>query len=327
MLTRESIPLSSRYPKRLWIASYFLVLLAITLLPAPALPAGHENQPFWTEKSAFMEGDDLFVVGVATKARSFEEGRKQAFEQGKIELMNYAQVTSLEAQGLVIETQMTYEEPGPEGTVTVYRLLRVPAAKLVAIQGRLNEQARAQEHELEETRQELMALQRSLIEKQNVLEGHTTSLREKSQRIETQQRKVEDLLKQLAVKIPESAVSTKNGVQKPDSLMKQLKEAEAQLDAQERLLTEVSMRAESRIEQEHDGFIKKCKYLRHGMMKEEVRAIMGAPHDVYKHPLSQSWNYNGRTWGLSLDLSKTGILTRKSLVHPDGSGVDCGLPF
>ena len=144
-----------QYPIQLRLAVYSVVLLTLTFSPASALPAGHENQPFWTEKSAFMEGDDLFVVGVATKARSFEEGRKQAFEQGKIKLMNYAQITSLEAQGLVIETQMTYEEPNPEGTVTVYRLLRVPAAKLVAIRGRLNEQARAQEQSLEKTRQEL----------------------------------------------------------------------------------------------------------------------------------------------------------------------------
>ena len=68
---------------------------------------------------------------------------------------------------------MTYEEPSPDGTVTVYRLLRVPAAKLVAIQGRLNEQARGQEQAFEKTRQELIALQRSLIEQQNALEGHT----------------------------------------------------------------------------------------------------------------------------------------------------------
>lgn len=320
MLSRESILVNNHYPKRLWIAFYFVVLLAITLLPASALPAGHENQPFWTEKSAFMEGDDLFVVGVATKARSFEEGRKQAFEQGKIELMNYAQVTSLEAQGLVIETQMTYEEPNPEGTVTVYRLLRVPAAKLVAIQGRLKEQARGQEQALEKTKQELIALQRSLIEKQNALEGHTTSLQEKSQRIEVQQRQVEGLLKQFAAKIPGISAT---GSQTTDSLMKQMKEAESQLDEQERLLTEVSMRAKSRIEQESQGFIKKCKYLSYGMTKEEVRAIMGAPHDVYKYPLSQSWNYNGRTWGLQLTLSRTGILTKKSLAYPDERIADC----
>lgn len=315
-----------QYPMRLRLAAYSLVLLAIILLPASALPAGHENQPFWTEKSAFVEGDDLFVVGVATKARSVEEGRKQAFEQGKIELMNYAQVTSLEAQGLVIETQMTYEEPSPDGTVTVYRLLRVPAAKLVAIQGRLNEQARAQEQSLEKTRQELIALQRSLIEKQNELEGHTTSLREKSQRLEVQQRQVEGLLKQLAIKIPESTISATGGSRKPDSLMKQLKEAEAQLDAQEQLLTEISIRAKSRIDQEKEVYNKKCGYLRYGMTEEEVRAILGAPQTVTVTD-DRVWRYNGRTWGLKLHLSKSGILYQKNFVFPNGGGRDCDPRF
>lgn len=330
-----------QYPKGFWIVAYSVVLLAITLLPASALPAGHENQPFWAEKSAFVEGDDLFVVGVATKARSFEEGRKQAFEQGKIELMNYAQITSLEAQGLVIETQMTYEEPNPEGTVTVYRLLRVPAAKLVAIQGRLNEQARGQEQSLEKARQELIALQRSLIEKQNALEGHSTSLQEKSQRIEMQQRQVEGLLKQLAIKIPESTTSTKGGSRNPDSLMEQLKQAEAQLDAQERLLSEISLRAKSRITQEEHGFEKQCKYLHYGMTEEEVRAIMGTPHavnavtltditdNINRHSkrsisgIDHFWRYNGRTYGLRLALTKTGILIEKTFVLPGGGGLDC----
>jgi myosin heavy subunit len=313
-----------QYPKRLWIAAYSLVLLAITLMPASALPAGHENQPFWTEKSAFVEGDDLFVVGVATKARSFEEGRMQAFEQGKIELMNYAQITSLEAQGLVIETQMTYEEPSPDGTVTVYRLLRVPAAKLVAIQGRLNEQARAKEQSLEKTRQELSALQRSLIEKQNALEGHQTSLQEKSQRIQVQQRQLEGLLKQLAIKIPESTTSTTNGSQKTDSLMQQLKQAEAQLDAQEQLLREISARAQRRINQEYEGYRKKCEYLMIGMTEEEVRAVMGDPQTVkeriddrYRDPhVGHFWYYRGRSYGLTLSLGKTGILQEKSLLLP-----------
>lgn len=102
------------------------------------------NRPFWTEKSSFIEGDDLFVVGVASKARTVEEGRQQAFEQGRIELMNFAQVTSLEAQGFVIETQMTFEEANPDGTMTVYRLLRVPVLKLLAIQARIQDQTAAQ---------------------------------------------------------------------------------------------------------------------------------------------------------------------------------------
>lgn len=326
-----------KYPKRFWIMAYWVVLLSITLLPASAFPAGHENQPFWTEKSAFVEGDDLFVVGVATKARSFEEGRKQAFEQGKIELMNYAQITSLEAQGLVIETQMTYEEPNPEGTVTVYRLLRVPAVKLLAIQGRLNEQTRGQEQALDKTRQELIALQRSLIEKQNALEGHTTSLREKSQRIEAQQRQVEGLLKQLATKIPQSTVSATGSSQKPDSLMEQLKQAEAQLDAQERLLSEISMRAKSRIDQEREGYTKKCGHLISGMTEEEVRGITGAPEIVTKEVRSvyfrntdpesgHVWRWRSRTFGFAVLFDKDGLLSKASLVAPGPALWDCG-PF
>jgi hypothetical protein len=68
---------------------------------------------------------------------------------------------------------------------------------------------------------------------------------------------VEGLLKQLAAKIPGAAVSVTNGSQTTDSLMKQLKQAEAQLDEQERLLSEISLRAKSRIKRESDDFNKK----------------------------------------------------------------------
>jgi hypothetical protein len=117
----------------------FITEIIVTgiLLSVSIAWAGKEARPFWTEKSSFIEGEELFVVGVASKTRTVEEGRRQAFEQGKVELMNFAQITSLEAQGLVIETQMTFEESNADGTVTVYRLLRVPASKLVSIQARL----------------------------------------------------------------------------------------------------------------------------------------------------------------------------------------------
>ena len=68
------------------------------------------KRPFWTKQSSFVEGEDLFVVGMAPHAPTVEEGRKRAFENAKVELMNFAQVTDLEAKGLVIETQMTFEE-------------------------------------------------------------------------------------------------------------------------------------------------------------------------------------------------------------------------
>jgi hypothetical protein len=137
-------------------------LIAPTLSSAVAL---REHRPFWTEKSAYVEGDELFVVGIRSKARTAEEGRQQAFIQGKIELTNYAQISSLEAQGVVIETQMTYEEDNADGTVNVFRLLHVPIAKLVAIQGRLANQTQVQQQALDQARRELSQAQYSLHQK------------------------------------------------------------------------------------------------------------------------------------------------------------------
>jgi len=150
--------------------------LAIALIVVPLVLAGPGRRPFWTEKSTFIEGDDLFVVGVASNAKSMEEGRRQAFENGKVELMNFAQVTNLEAQGLVIETRVTYEESNSDGTVNVFRLLRVSATKLAAIQGRLQTQSRAQEETLEQTRRELAAVQDSLTRKQQDSESRARTM-------------------------------------------------------------------------------------------------------------------------------------------------------
>jgi hypothetical protein len=105
----------------------------LLLLLTPFVQADAGKRPFWTEKTAFLEGEDLYVVGVASHAQTTEEGRQHAFERGKIELMNYAQVTTLEARGLIIETQMTYEEVNEGGTVSVFRLLRVPVWRLLSI--------------------------------------------------------------------------------------------------------------------------------------------------------------------------------------------------
>ena len=178
--------------------------------------AAKDARPFWTEKSSFIEGEELFVVGVASKARTVEEGRRQAFEQGKVELMNFAQITSLEAQGLVIETQMTFEEPNADGTVTVYRLLRVPASKLVGIQGRLKEQSHAQEQAIEQSRKELAVIQQTLGEK--------------ATKLDQQQRQVEQMLQQINAKLQASSTPT-NRSERGGSLVDRLKDTDAKLDA------------------------------------------------------------------------------------------------
>jgi len=146
---------------------------------SPAYSA-RESRPFWTEKSSFIEGEDLLFVGVASRAQTVEEGRRQAFEQGKVELMNFAQITSAEAYGLVIETQMTFEEPNADGTMTVYRLFRVPLAKLLGIQGRLKAEGRVQAEVLDKSRKELEELQKTLIEKKTEWEQQRRSVEEMS---------------------------------------------------------------------------------------------------------------------------------------------------
>jgi hypothetical protein len=98
--------------------------------------ADPSTRPFWAEKTSFIEGEDLYVVGVASGMPTREQARQRAFEHGKIEVMNFAQVPNLKALGLVIETQMTYEEPNADGTITVFRLLRVPIEKILTLQRR-----------------------------------------------------------------------------------------------------------------------------------------------------------------------------------------------
>src|SRR5215470_13443241 len=80
-------------------------------------------RPFWTEKSSYVEGDLLYAVGVATNAKSLEEGRLASYKNGATEIGNFAQITDL--AGLTIETQMTFEEDNPDGSFNIFRLLKV----------------------------------------------------------------------------------------------------------------------------------------------------------------------------------------------------------
>lgn len=123
------------YCSQRFVITGVLVLISAVLWFSNAF-ATSQSRPFWTEKSAFIEGEDLFVVGIASKARTPEEGRRRAFEHGKIELMDFAQLTDIEGRGMFIETQMTYEEVNSDGTFTIFRLLRVPLERLMALQER-----------------------------------------------------------------------------------------------------------------------------------------------------------------------------------------------
>ncbi|MBU6483042.1 MAG: hypothetical protein KGS09_21195 [Nitrospirae bacterium] len=265
----------SRHKERQAISLIGFILTGILLSTSLAW-AAKDARPFWTEKSSFIEGEELFVVGVASKARTVEEGRRQAFEQGKIELMNFAQITSLEAQGLVVETQMTFEEPNADGTVTVYRLLRVPASKLVSIQGRLQAQSRDQEQAMEQSRKELAAIQQTLGEK--------------ATKLDQQQRQVEQMLQQINANLQSSSMST-NRSAPSKSLADQLKETGAKLDASEQELSRLSRQVQERVQSRSQ---KACRYVTSGMNPAEVKRLLGDPDGEkkgYSFEKGNTWAY------------------------------------
>ena len=100
----------------------FILTVIFTILTASISYAS--DRPFWTEQSSFTIGDALYAIGVATNAASVEEGRQAAFANGLGEIRNYyGPVSNLD--NVLIETQMTYEEPQQNGRVSVWRLLQV----------------------------------------------------------------------------------------------------------------------------------------------------------------------------------------------------------
>lgn len=282
----------SRHKERQAISFIGFVLTGIFLSTSLAW-AAKDARPFWTEKSSFIEGEELFVVGVASKARTAEEGRRQAFEQGKVELMNFAQITSLEAQGLVIETQMTFEEPNADGTVTVYRLLRVPVSKLVSIQGRLEAQSRAQEQAIEQSRKELAVIQQTLSDKET--------------KLDQQQRQVEQMLQQINAKLQSSSTPT-NRSAPSKSLVDRLKETEVKLDASEQEFSRLSRQVQERVMSSSQ---RACRYITPGMAPTEVTRLLGSPDGKERGPYTSyldTWAYGNSI----VNFSRQGVVSEIS---------------
>jgi hypothetical protein len=112
--------------------SILLTLLILLTLSTPVHSATINNErPDWTERSSFTFADELYAVGIASHAASVEEGRQQAFENGKKELQNFAQIPSL--HGVAIGTPRIYEERNADGTFTVFRLLKAALSELKSI--------------------------------------------------------------------------------------------------------------------------------------------------------------------------------------------------
>lgn len=81
----------------------------------------------------------MFAVGIASGVDSIEKGRQLAFENGKIELLNFAQLANV--NGIEVETQMTYDEGIAGGKFNVFRLLRVDINELNRLRNETNKKS------------------------------------------------------------------------------------------------------------------------------------------------------------------------------------------
>ncbi len=113
-------------------------VMVLVIAPSSGWASPGDQRPFWTEQAVFHFGDDVFFTGRASCSPNVEAGRQRAFLAAVQEIKNFAR--SEEVGGFLLETQMVFEEPQPKdcpnGTTTVWRLLRVPKSSLSSLNRR-----------------------------------------------------------------------------------------------------------------------------------------------------------------------------------------------
>ena len=229
---------------------------------------------------------------------SLEGGKQQALVHGKLELMNVAQISEVGTSDLALESRHTYVENNPDGTVNVYQLFRIPAAKVLEAQAQLQTQQRTQKLALIQSQKELATLHDSLVNKQqtvnaqiasienvlveikNAQEKYTvqsnaidqqqsdieqlqTSLKGKFSSIDKEINQIEALLKQLQARS-----------QNQDVLIGRLKNVEESLQEKENIIQQLQQDVVARLE--HTSSLA-CKYIKPGMAPHQVKKLLGRP--------------------------------------------------
>jgi hypothetical protein len=128
----SDMPTSRTFPSLAPWSVWAFAIPLLTSMSIESVQAQSSPRPFWTEQAMFRVGGALYFVGVASCARTAEEGRRRAFEGALHELRAFAQ--DRDTSRLLVDTQMIYEEPNspvcPHGSTSVWRLLHVDQSKL-----------------------------------------------------------------------------------------------------------------------------------------------------------------------------------------------------
>jgi len=169
---------------------FFKPMLVLLLIPG----LGY-SKPFWTEKSSYAEGDRVYFVGVATKQKNVETGRKVALENARQELSNYLQLSSTE--GITFNTKRTFEERG--GLSNVYRLMWVSREDITAFkQKKMKTEQKAAKKEIATLDKEIKKREKliqEVVQQQKTIKDQNTRLATIQRRISTMTIKAKKNLK------------------------------------------------------------------------------------------------------------------------------------
>ena len=291
---------------------FVIVLFCLTSFDVDVTDAA---RPFWTKTPSYVEGEYLYVLGAVSNMPSLEEGKQQALVHGKLELMNVAQISEVGVGDLSLESRHTYIENNSDGSVNVYQLFRIPAAKVLEAQANVQTQRKTQTRALERSQQELTTLYDSLVKKQRIVNDQIASIEKalaeiqkahekytaQSRAFDKRQLEIEQLQTTLRGKftfidkeinrIEELLKQFQKKSQGQNVLLNGLKEIEASLQEKEMKVQQLQQAILTRLE--HTSNMA-CEYVSRGMTPKEVKKLLGTPageKHSYSNERYDTWAY------------------------------------
>lgn len=257
------------------------------------------NRPFWTEKSSFIEGNVLYAIGVSSNVKTVEIGRETAFAIGKTEIMNYAQIANLEDAGILIETQMTFEEKNKDGTYNIYRLIKTDLEKLLSVQKGLQNTSQKKMEEMNNIVEINKAMTESFINKRREIEGLT----KKGNEVIAELEKLKKSVTEKGVELDALYSRLQKEVASRNIVISKIEEKKVMLDKQDKSIEQLHQQIVERILNKE---LKVKKYITEGMTKKDVKSLIGEPDGI--DTFNDYWFY-GRT-KLSFVKNSVGIVYR-----------------
>lgn len=265
-----------------------LMLTAVILsFSSLSFSATNDNRPFWTEKSSFIEGEVLYAVGVASNVRTVEIGRESAFAKGKSEIMNYAQIANLDGAGILIETQMTYEEKNRDGTYNIYRLIKTDLEKLLSVQKDLQNTSQKKMDEMNNIVEINKAMTESFINKRQEIEG----LAQKGNEVLSELEKIKISVTEKGAELDAIYSRLQKEISSRNIVISKIEQKKEILDRQDKSIEQLQKQIIERINNKE---AKVKKYIKKGMTEDDVENLIGKPDStsdwIFDEGLSISHN-------------------------------------